>query len=306
MIDKIEIRTQERLDWTENRLFEDMHKTDENTIKGHIKNIKIFQNISGCVLQGSIAKYLNDENITPLTIEQCKQAVLLLQEDTGLDFSGAIIKSLEIGTSLILKHEVLEYLSLFGFINNSKYKRVETSTSTGLESLSYGTKTGGFSFSCYDKIQEMKDKHKQDIIPNLYQGSNVLRLELKVLKRQAIRGLFGKDLTPLELYEKDTVSVLKKQFATLYNSIQKMGRNIYIDTSKNLTPAKLEEYFAECYRQENPKEYTNRLSLLKAKGNLTGKNYERITAKNRHFKGLSEKNGLIIELEEKLCSRGFL
>lgn len=293
-------------DWTKNRMFEDIHKTDENTIKGHIKNIIVFQNLNGCVLQGSIAKYLNNENITPLTIEQCKQAVLLLQNDTGLDFSGAVVKSLEVGTSIVLEHNVSEYLSLFGYINNSKYKRVETSTSTGLESFSYRTKTGGFSFSCYDKIQEMKDRHKQDTIPNLYQGSNVLRLELKILKRQAIRGLFGKDLTPLELYEKGTISVLKKQFATFYNSIQKMGRNIYIDTSKNLTPAKLEEYFAECYRQENIKQYANRLKILKENGSLTGKNYERITAKNRQFKGLSEKNGLIAEIDEKLRLRGFL
>ena len=50
-------------------------------------------------------------------------------------------------------------------------------------------------------------------IPELYLNDNVLRLELRIKSRQTIRGIFKKDLSPLELCSKETIAELKKQFA---------------------------------------------------------------------------------------------
>ena len=304
MIDKITISTREFIDWDSNKLIKDIRRTGQDHYQGHIKNMKIKQTLDGVVLCGSIAKYLNGENITPLTREKIKEAVLLLQQDTGLDFSQAIIRSVEIGTVIILKNPVSEYLHCFDYMNNRKYKKFECG-SFGIESVSYTTKTGGFSFSCYDKIQEMKDKHKQELIPEIYHGSHVLRLELKINKRQTIRGLFKKDLTPLELCNKETISELKNQFSKFYKQIPKSNRAVFLDTSKDITPSIIEKALAESYRQMNPKEYANTIKLAKDKGCITSKTMERIRAKNKHSNVLSEKNELIIELDEKIRLRGF-
>lgn len=304
MIDNITISTRELIDWENNKMLQDIRRTGQDHFQGHIKNMKIKQTLDGVVLCGSIAKYLNRENITPLTREQVKQAVLLLQQDTGLDFSQAIIRSIEIGTSIILKNPISEYLQCFDYMSNSKYKKFECG-SFGIESVSYSTKTGGFSFSCYDKIQEMKDKHKQELIPEIYQDSNVLRLELKITKRQTIRSLFKKDLTPSDLSSKETIAVLINQFSKFYRQIPKSNRAVFLDTSKDVTPSIIEKALAESYRQMNPKEYANNIKLAKDKGCITSKTMERIRAKNKHSNVLSEKNELIIELDEKIRSRGF-
>ena len=106
MIDKIKLFIpNKRLD-TKNQNIQNQRKTDTNTIKGHIKNFGISQNIDGIFLQGSLAKYLNDENITPLTKEQIKESVYLLQDDLKVDFSNAIVTGLEFGTSIILDNPV--------------------------------------------------------------------------------------------------------------------------------------------------------------------------------------------------------
>jgi hypothetical protein len=43
------------------------HKSDVNTYKCSIKNMLLWRNYDGITIIGSLAKYLNDENITPLT-----------------------------------------------------------------------------------------------------------------------------------------------------------------------------------------------------------------------------------------------
>ncbi len=302
MIDKIIISTKDFMKWESNKQIENIRRTGQDHFNGHIKNIKINQNLDGCFLCGSIAKYLKGQNINPLTREEIEQALLYLQQDTGLDFSKAVIQSLEIGTSIKLKNPVTEYLQCFDGINNSKYKLFECRTCNGLESLCYRTKTGGLEFSCYDKIQEMKDKRQE--IPESYKNLYVIRLELKIKNRQAIRGIFEKDLPPFELANKYIIAELQRQFSKFYKQIPKTKRTVYLDMSKAVTPAELEKLQAEAYRQEHSKELADIMKAGKDKGFLSDKTLERIRAKNKQNKGFSEKNGLIDELDDKLHTWG--
>ncbi len=302
MIDNIGISTKEFLNWEANKQVQDIRRTGQDHFNGHIKNIKIRQNLDGCFLCGSIAKYLNGQNIQPLAREEIEQALLCLQQDTGLDFSKAVIKSLEIGTSIILKNPIIEYLQCFDCIENPKYKLNECRTCYGLESLLYFSKTGGFEFSCYDKIQEMNDN--KQAIPELYQNCNVIRLELKIKNRQAMRRIFKKDLMPLELLNKQIFAELQEQFIKFYKQIPKTKKTVYLDTSKNATPALMEKLQAEAYRQEHSKELADIMKAGKDKGCISETTYKRLRAKNRQNKGFLEKNELIHELEEKLDKWG--
>ena len=152
MIDKIKLFIpNKRLD-TKNQNIQNQRKTDTNTIKGHIKNFGISQNIDGIFLQGSLAKYLNDENITPLTKEQIKESVYLLQDDLKVDFSNAIVTGLEFGTSIILDNPVSLYLQCMGTVPRKvKY----TAENDKIETINYLSPKGKgiYTFTLYDKIQ---------------------------------------------------------------------------------------------------------------------------------------------------------
>ena len=302
MIDKIEITTKEFIKWESNKKIQDIRRTGQDHYKGHIKNIEISQNLDGCLLKGSIAKYLNGQNIQPLERKEVEQALLFLQQDTGLDFSKAVIRCVEIGTSIKLQNPVIEYLQCFDCIDNLKYKFQPCRTCNGLESLLYFTKTGAFEFSCYNKIQEMKDTRQA--IPESYKDRNVIRLELRIKKRQALRRIFKKDLKPLDLSDNVIFYELKNQFSKFYKQIPKIKRTVYLDMSKDITPKEILEASAEAYRQEHSKELADIMQAGKDKGFISATTYKRIRAKNRQNQAFSEKNGLIFELDDLLHLQG--
>ena len=146
---------------------------------------------------------------------------------------------------------------------------------------------------------------KRQTIPELYKNCFVIRLELKIKNRQTIRGIFKKDLTPLELADKQVLAELQKQFSKFYKLVPKTKRIVYLPISKAVTPAELEKLQAAAYRQEHSQDYANIIKTGKDKGFFSDKTLERIRAKNKQNTTYSEKNELINELDEKLRLRGF-
>lgn len=276
-------------------------RTGQDHYSGHIKNLKIVQNLNGVYIQGSIAKYLQGENITPLTRNQVKESLDLIQQDTGMSFHNAVIISLEIGSSVILKNPVCLYLSLFDYMQ--KYTRSEHGKK-GLETVTYQTKTGSISFYAYDKTKEVNDR--KQTIPELYKDCNVMRLEYRIKKRQGIKSLFKRDLQPKDLYNFEVYQNLQRQYYDFYTKIPKTGREVFFDFSKPATPAKIEKLLAETFRQTNPKEYSLILQTGKDAGFLTEKTLERIRSQERQNSRnftFTDTNDLIIELNEKMQSR---
>ena len=275
-------------------------RTGQDHYSGHIKNLKIVQNLNGVYIQGSIAKYLQGENITPLTRNQVKESLDLIQKDTGMSFHNAVIISLEIGSSVILKNPVCLYLSLLIICRNIH----EVNTEKGLETVTYQTKTGSISFYAYDKTKEVNDR--KQTIPELYKDCNVMRLEYRIRKRQGIKSLFKRDLQPKDLYNFEVYQNLQRQYYDFYTKIPKTGREVFFDFSKPATPAKIEKLLAETFRQTNPKEYSLILQTGKDAGFLTEKTLERIRSQERQNSRnfmFTDTNDLIIELNEKMQSR---
>ncbi len=148
---------------------------DGFSYSGYLKNLKIKLKYSGVTITGSLPKYLNGENITPLTREQIKEGFELLQEDTGIDLSKGLIRSIEWGSSFIMKYPPFYYLNNFGEKEKSK-SSYYYGKQNNLETVEYFTKKGSYTFRAYDKIQEMKDKKKQNKIPEPFNDCHVLRL----------------------------------------------------------------------------------------------------------------------------------
>jgi hypothetical protein len=300
MIDNISLKVP-RQDNTEFvKELQDLWRRDINTYSGHIQNLGVYQNLDGLNIRGSLAKYLNGENLTPLTREQVKQAIKKLELETRLNLSMAMVKSVEIGVSVSTREKPSEYLKLFG--NLPAFTRREFSKLTGVETITYGTRTGAFQFTAYDKIQEMKSK-KGNWHLSVLDESNVLRLEYKIVRRRGIQARFKRDLTAYDLFDMDIYRKLQGLFLDAYNTIPKLGRRCYFNKLDNITPAKWTEILAEQYRQANPKECLHLQQTLRESGALSDKNRERIRAADRRRANdfsISDKSLLIMELDEKV------
>ena len=262
----------------------------------------IFKTINYLSIFGSISKFLQGENITPLNREKIKQGIKMLKSYTGFDLSDAVVCSVEFGTSLITKEKPFRYLSLFGY--NKIPTKVEHSKNYETETVTYTSKTGAFEFIAYDKIKEMLSK-KQDI-PLIFYDSNVLRLEYRIRKRRGLEAKFKKDLSAYDLFDEEVYLYFHNLFLETYSDIEKMGRLIYVDKSKKLTPAKIRELQAEQYRQSFQKEYQFFIQQAKETGQLSPRNLERIRASDRKYNRnvyISDQSTLIKELDALVYDR---
>ncbi|GMO27573.1 MAG: hypothetical protein Ta2B_08250 [Termitinemataceae bacterium] len=276
-------------------------QTDTHTKYAAYKNMRIKQNLNGITIHGSLAKLHYGENMNNLNRDTVKQAIGTLENDLCINLQTAIVKRIATAASIITKDKPHEYLKLFNYKPNTKRTDTYSRGSVNLETVSFGTDKGSYQFCAYDKTAEMIE-HRQPI-PALFAGSNVLRLENRIMRRRGIKDVFKKDLTAYDLFDYDTYRKLQLFLLASYKKIEKTGRTVFIDTSKNITPANIEALQAEAFRQSHPMEYADTLQRAKEAGSITIKNLERIRASNRkNAKNYttSDKSPLIAELDAKL------
>jgi len=279
-----------------------VYKNDENTCKCRIKNMKIWQNYNCITIIGSLAKYLHDENISPLSREDIRQTIEKLEQDIGLSLKNSIVCSAEFGMSIITKEKPFKYLNLFR--NTNKLTRVEYSKITGVETIAFTSKTGSFEFIGYDKIREMK-KRKKDI-PRLFINSNVIRLEYKIRKKRGIEARFKGGLSAYSLFDENVYKRFQELFFDAYKDINKMGRLVYADKSKKMSPAILKKLLAEQYRQSHFKEYLYFLQQIIEDKKLTASSLAKMLAENKKLGNniyISEQSPLISELDSLVYDR---
>ena len=107
----------------------DYRRLDTNTGSGKLGALKVSHNLDGITICGSLPKYLNGENVTPLIRSGVKAAIEKLETDLDVDLSQAIVGSVEVGKTFILKHPPGDYLRLFG--DHPRYRK-HVSTKAGI------------------------------------------------------------------------------------------------------------------------------------------------------------------------------
>jgi len=279
--------------------------------KGILKNMLIWQYPDFLKITGSLPKYLRGENITPLKREEVKQAIKKLEKDIGLSLENAIVSSVEFGTSVKVKELSCEYMFLFGHINRldrhlfsygniNQPFRDKVSNRNGLETLTYTTRTGSYKFIVYNKIREILDN--KGVIPLSFEDCNVLRLEYKILDREGIKKQFNGNLTAYRLFYKKYYRRFQELFYKQYKSIGKMGRLVYVNKSKEITPRIFTKIMAEQYRQSYPEEYQQHFQRFIEAGKISSKKtLEQIKAENNRLGNdgsFSDTNLLIKELDD--------
>ena len=127
----------------------------------------------------------------------------------------------------------------------------------------------------------------------------MLRLEYKIRKRSGIKNKFNRDLTAYNLFDESIYKRFQELFFETYKAIHKMGRLVYADKSKSITPLLLIKLLAEQFRQSFPKDYIFFIQQLIEAGKITKRNLERIRAENYKLGNslyVSEQSPLIKEL----------
>ena len=223
-----------------------------------------------------------------------------LEVHTGIKLDTAIVKGVELGVNITTNEKPSEYLRLFG--NRAKFTKHEYSSFKGLETVAYSNPKGAFPFSGYDKMTEMRRKHKQ--VPTGLEGANVLRLEYKIVRRRGIKAKFRRDLTAYDLFNPEVYRKLQSLFMEAYQSIPKFGRRFHLDTEANVTPKKWDEIRAEQYRHALPDDHRHLFQSLRESGAITDKSFERIRATERQ-RGRSyrpvDRSPLIAELDGRIA-----
>ena len=222
-------------------------RDDVNTWRGRLGNLGIRRNPGGLTIRGSLAKFLKGQNAIPLIREGVREAVGKLEDALGLDLSEARVQSVEFGTTAVLKKCPHEYMRLFGDV--PRMGKWVHSVGGQIETVLYNTATGAFQFCAYDKGREMTAKGQS--MPELFDQCNVMRLEWRMVRRRGILRRLGRELTAHDLYEYGTYRKLQAMFLEAYKAIPKMGREVFADLSKGITPKRWEELQAEAFRQKH-------------------------------------------------------
>ena len=147
--------------------------TGEFSEIGNLDNLRVGVYPNSINVFGSLSKYSNGNNLERLTRQDAKRAIEKLSDSLNLPFHQAQVCRLDLADNFILRRPVREYLSLLGearYFERSTYKK---------QGLHYSNSRRAMVF--YDKRKECFDKKQP--IPEVFQGRNVLRYELRFTKR---------------------------------------------------------------------------------------------------------------------------
>lgn len=198
--------------------------------RGKLGTMRITQNPGGAYCTGSLASYLQGENVIPLTRRGVEDALGKLERETGWDLKRAELKQVEIGSTLQVQKAPALYLAGWGpvprFVKRT-YQR------QALETVSYTT--GARSFTGYDKRKQGESMGKE--IPAIFSGAELLRLELKY--KRGLKQWAGQALTPWDLADRAIYTRLVRHWQAFYFRIPK-GRIPVIDTTGGISPKALD------------------------------------------------------------------
>lgn len=148
-------------------------ETGRCRITGNFNNYRITLSESSVFISGSLAKfYFNGENQSVLTRMAAKDAILMLQDYLNIPLDKAEIKRIDLGFNFPVKHTESSYYSFLGDANY--YDRLEQNNG-----VYYRNHQKQMAF--YGKLSELKNK-KISVLP-IYEGRNLLRYELRFLRR---------------------------------------------------------------------------------------------------------------------------
>ena len=179
---------------------------------GHLGSLNVKVSRMGVAIKdSSFCKWVLGSNFKTLTRGDIQQGIEKLSDSLHLPFERASVTRLDVGQNIVTKAPTDVYLRHLGVLKYTK----RLPQPNGL----YYTGTN-YQLAFYDKVREQRRAGEK--VPELYQGRNVLRYELRFIHR--LTNLLNvPEITGGLLYDEGFYISLFQQWRGYYRSIQKIG-----------------------------------------------------------------------------------
>lgn len=183
--------------------------------RSKLRNMRVIEWSHGITIQGSLPKFLFNQNLTPITLNDVNQAIDEISNLLDIDIRNGTIRRIDIAANLNLDRPIGDYLLTLSSATRctrKAYKNESVYFSNGSKSLVF-----------YDKLAEMRHNRKeygadvQDLIDGMV-SSNILRYEYQP---KDIDNIFSHSLEANLLTNKDVNVKMMKTWKHNYDSIIK-------------------------------------------------------------------------------------
>lgn len=180
-------------------------------ISGNLGNLKVTITPFQVKVMNSLPKFFYGDNFSILSRSDTERAIEKLSDALHLPMKEAVVTRLDVAQNLVMHSPAIDYFNALGELKGyTRVPMVEVGT------LYYNRPDAQLYF--YDKNREAKAHREQ--IPDLYQGRNVVRYELRC-KRRLGRIFNVAEVKASMLYAED-----------FYMSVCKMWRDSFLKIAK--------------------------------------------------------------------------
>ncbi len=179
-----------------------------------IKNLRITSISDNLKIKGSLSRYYQGHNITPIPFRKIEDAVNQLSNELNVDIKKGRVTSYEVANTYEVDFNAGNYIDMFKLWKGKEPQYRNDGT------LIFGSST---QVVFYDKGKELAASRQ--VLPVQFYGKNLLRYEfrrLRGLERQ--KGGITNALLVSELYSESKVKEVMKEYENGYNSVQKVKR----------------------------------------------------------------------------------
>jgi hypothetical protein len=249
-------------------------------------SVNVFEN--GISLKGSLCKNYFGDNLHTLQRKDVQLSIEQLSDNLHTDIKTAKVTRLDVSTIIPTKRQPADYYNPLGY--KPHFDRLQSTPDT----LYYNNHKRQIIF--YDKNKEASAKDVK--VPEILQGQNLLRYELRYTKR--LNNQFKTNLTANKLFETEFYRSTIQNWHNEFKTIQKIKNTSFM--IDNITTPKEAQMalFATLLQQSGQSTINDFLNELKAKNVFTDKKYySRLkTDLNKIITApKGEKNDLMQELE---------
>lgn len=261
---------------------------ENGTVKftGNVDNLIISISDFGISIKGSLNKYWHGNNFCKFTRQEVQLCLEKLQDYLHINLLDASINRLDIAHNFVMNEEVETY---YNFLGNCQYY----SRLVQPDSIYYvnGIKTKLF----YNKIKEGKFRRQE--IPQIWNGKNVLRYELRY-KNKLAQQLKRDRICLSDLYNESFYIDIIDRWLKEYFLIKK--NRLLIPKTNNMTSKNAKENLLSGLIELLGQNEVNTLIDNWKSSFTTPKEAQRFKKSLEQLKGLTEESPLMKELDEKI------
>jgi hypothetical protein len=239
----------------------------------------------------SLCKYYLGNNIKTLTREATKEAIEKISDELHLNMHLAEVKRIDVATNFIVKNYELQYFKYLGDLQH--YSRLEQN-----KGLYYNNSKRTALFYC--KLIELRSKRVR--VPEIYNGLNMLRFELR-LQKKLFKEFNTNQILGQDLYDEHFYNNVVNKWRETYFNIKKMNEAL-----TQIKPTGSSKEFIEylAFMTINEANQTNIIKLInesRERGFITKKQAMDLRNKIKQLNSnsnITQTSKLITEIDEKV------